>query len=90
MKVLSDQCLFIFAKISYFFRSENSIIYTIYEHILYIITPPYPFEKAEYVSQIEFGKPFLALFTSLRLSSLYESNSLKWIWWSYYSRGNRK
>ena len=29
MKVLSDQCLFIFAKISYFFRSENSIIYTI-------------------------------------------------------------
>ena len=28
---------FIFAKISYFFRSENSIIYTIYEHILYII-----------------------------------------------------
>ena len=37
MKVLSDQCLFIFAKISYFFRSENSIIYTIYEHILYII-----------------------------------------------------
>ena len=37
MKVLSDQCLFIFAKISYFFRSENSIIYTIYEHILYMI-----------------------------------------------------
>ena len=39
--------------------------------------PPYPFEKAEYVSQMEFGKPFLALFTSLRLSSLYESNSSK-------------
>lgn len=37
MKVLSDQCLFIFAKISYFFRSKNSIIYTIYEHILYMI-----------------------------------------------------
>ena len=48
MKVLSDQCLFIFAKISYFFRSENSIIYTIYEHILYII------KRKEMVLRIRF------------------------------------
>ena len=33
-----------------------------------IITPPYPFEKAEYVSQMEFGKPFLALFTSKKIA----------------------